>query len=123
MRILLIALGHRGYAPLQARSLSSLGHEVTLYTGLKAHDLVTRLRRVVLVRVPSLLGRDRHYLWSEQTRLRSYLRRKTESFDLVLFLNAHSLATDELLAELRDRGQRTGLWMLDETDTVLTDGL
>ena len=123
MRILLVALGYRGYAPFYARSLSALGHTVTTYVGLRPRNLGTRIRRTALVRIPAVFGRERSYLWSEQSRFGAYVRRRQDRFDLVLFVNAHSLATDEVLAHIGDQGTHSGLWLLDEVDTLATDGL
>lgn len=123
MHILLVTIGYRGYGPLYSDALAALGHEVTTFVGLRQRHLPTRLRRVVRVRIPAALGIERDYLWSEQSRLRSFLRWNKARYDLVLFANSSQLADDAMLAEVSERGMRSALWMLDDVDTVKTSGL
>lgn len=123
MRILLIGVGYRGYTPLYARALSSLGHTVTTYIGLQQHDLKTRLRRLATVRLPNALGSQRDYLWSEQERFHGWLRRSRPAVDLALFANADRLANDDILHDLASRRIATAVWLLDEVGTLPTSRL
>lgn len=110
----MVAQGYRGYPPYYAAALRSLGHDITTFVGMRQYDLPTRVRRALRVRLPNLVGANRSYAWAEQARLRAFLRRKGERFDLCLFVNAHPLVTDDLLVELRSRGSVSGLWLLDD---------
>lgn len=123
LRILLVSLGYRGYASHYAEALRRNGHTVTSYVGMRQGDLLTRAHRVLGVRLPNALGADRHYLHSEQVRLARFIGRLRSPVDFALFVNAQQLATDDLLSELGSRGCPTGLWLLDDADTLETDGL
>lgn len=124
MRILLVGIGYRDYPQTYANSLRALGHDVDLYVGLRQFDLVTRLHRLLRVRVPNLLGAHRDYLHSEQLRFRSFVRRLgSRRYDLALFANADRLATDAILSELSTKAALSGVWLLDDVGTIATSRL
>lgn len=123
MRVLLIGIGYRGYTETYERALAGLGHDVTTYVGLRQYDWPTRLHRALTVRLPRLIGVRRDYLWSEQSRFRRSLRQASGRFDLALFVNADRLANDEILDELRAHASASGVWLLDDFDTIPRFGL
>ena len=123
MRILLVGVGYRGYTPLYAQALASLGHTVTTYVGLRQHDLKTRLHRLAAVRIPNAVGARRDYLWSEQARFHAWLRRTEPAVDLALFANADRLANDEILHDLASRRIPSAVWLLDDVGTLSTSRL
>jgi len=123
MRILLVGIGYRGYTPFYAQALRGLGHEVTTYVGTLQYDMLTRLHRLARVRIPSLLGVEREYSWSDQQRFLAWFRRTRPRVDLVLFANSDRLTTDETLQEMTDAGIPTGIWLLDDVELPVTAGV
>ncbi|MEI5583930.1 MULTISPECIES: glycosyltransferase family protein [unclassified Agromyces] len=73
--------------------------------------------------VPAAFGVQRDYLWSEQSRFRAFVRRTQETYDLALFVNADRLANDRILGELDERARASGVWLLDDFDTIPRSGL
>ncbi|MGW9631491.1 glycosyltransferase family protein [Agromyces sp. NPDC055520] len=113
-----MGIGYRGYTATYKQALTSLGHDVTFYVGLRQYDFLTRARRALTVSLPRAFGVQRDYLWSEQSRFQAFVRRNVSSFDLALFVNAERLANDETLYELSGLATASGVWLLDDFETL-----
>ncbi len=120
MRILLVTIDFHDYIFAFERAVQSLDRSWRSYLGLRQYHLPTRIRRMARVTAPGVLGIKRDRNWVERRQLAEYLKGQNLESTLVLFVNGHPLATDEILAYIRSRGGLSALWLLDDLDLLPT---